>query len=274
MAVATVDYDRDGFVDLMLTNGDNSPPFNIGPHQLFRNLGNQNNWLQIDLQGTLSNRDGIGTQVIMTSAGISQIRHQDGGMHIYTQNHPRIHFGIGNNNKSDLLVVYWPSGAIQKLYDVAANQIITLVEPSDRIPATALPLNYGDDLENQPLLVASDLVPFQFTGQAGAKVSLAINRAEESSDFIPCFFVIGSDGREVARSCQQENGLVEFSLPATGTYALWVHDDNHLDTGNFDLQFRLLQPGNPAEDIPLLPLWALVLLSAFIIRSNKKHLGK
>ena len=61
------DYDRDGYLDLFVTNGRGAYPFNEGPDQLFRNIGSGNNWLQIDLKGTISNRDGIGARLFATT---------------------------------------------------------------------------------------------------------------------------------------------------------------------------------------------------------------
>ncbi|MDJ0573340.1 MAG: VCBS repeat-containing protein, partial [Pleurocapsa sp. MO_192.B19] len=61
--VVTADYDLDGFLDLFVTNGAGAAT--DGPQQLFRNQGNNNNWLEIDLEGVESNRDGIGAQVFL-----------------------------------------------------------------------------------------------------------------------------------------------------------------------------------------------------------------
>jgi hypothetical protein len=67
-SVAMADLDVDGFLDLFVTNGLNLRPRNYGgAHALFRNLGNSNHWLQFDLQGTTSNRDGIGARVLVTT---------------------------------------------------------------------------------------------------------------------------------------------------------------------------------------------------------------
>ena len=130
--VAIADYDRDGFLDLFVANGrDPTSPFTAdGPHQLFRNQGNDNNWLEIDLEGAVSNRDGIGSRVELTVAGIIQIREQTGGMHRITQNHQRVHFGLGKHRRVDQITVKWPSGIVQRLNDIEANQILHITEPS------------------------------------------------------------------------------------------------------------------------------------------------
>lgn len=129
--VSVGDYDRDGFLDLFVTNGIGNPPFSIGPHQLFRNAGNGNHWLEIDLQGTKSNRDGIGAVVALETGGKKQIRIQDGGIHSFSQDHQRIHFGLGENAVVDKLTVRWPNGGVQELKAVKADQILQIVEPDD-----------------------------------------------------------------------------------------------------------------------------------------------
>ena len=127
--VTTVDYDQDGFLDLFVTNKSklvDNPPF-----ELFHNLGNENHWLEIDLEGVTSNRDGIGAQVFATAGGITQLREQTGGIHNGTQNHQRIHYGLADNMEVEKLIVRWPSGIEQKLHNIPADQIIRIVEPDD-----------------------------------------------------------------------------------------------------------------------------------------------
>ena len=129
-AVVTADYDGNGFLDLFVTNGAGLEPFANGPHQLYRNLGNGNHWLEIDLEGVRSNRDGIGARVEVAAGGVVQQRTQGGGMHGYAQNHQRLHFGLAENKKVDWLSVHWPSGRVQRLTDVQADQILRIQEPT------------------------------------------------------------------------------------------------------------------------------------------------
>jgi len=132
--VSMVDFDNDGFLDLYVTNGWRGDLTNsTGPSQLFRNLGNENNWLEIDLVGTISNRDGIGSHLIISSGNVTQIREQNGGMHFRAQNHQRIHVGLDSNEVVDYVIVYWPSNIVSAKKNISANQIVKITEPSKSI---------------------------------------------------------------------------------------------------------------------------------------------
>ena len=130
MSVTMADYDRDGYLDLFVTNGRGAYPFNEGPDQLYRNTtSNSNNWLQVDLEGTISNRDGIGARLFATTPdGKTQLRENGGGIHWCQQDQKRIHFGLAQNETVSELVIHWPSGVLQKLTDVPVNQVLHVVE--------------------------------------------------------------------------------------------------------------------------------------------------
>lgn len=129
--VAVADYDRDGFLDLFVTNGAGPPPFSHdGPHQLFRNQGNENHWLEIDLEGVVSNRDGIGAKLTLEVTDKTLIRQHDGGIHSFSQDHQRIHFGLGPRTTVDRLTIQWPSGVVQRLKKVQVDQILRVREPA------------------------------------------------------------------------------------------------------------------------------------------------
>ena len=128
-SVATADYDRDGYLDIFVTNGRAEYPFSEGPDQLFHNTGGNNNWLQIDLEGTVSNRDGIGTRLFATTPdGKTQLRENGGGIHWCQQDQKRIHFGLAENEKISELTIHWHSGIVQTLKNVPANQVLRVVE--------------------------------------------------------------------------------------------------------------------------------------------------
>lgn len=133
--VTTVDYDGDGFLDLFVTNGGSMGrslgiPSEAGGYALYRNKGNGNHWIMIDLEGTGSNRDGIGARVDVTADDLTQVRVQDGGVHHRGQNHSRLHFGLGPHERVDTIRVQWPNGTVQELRDVDANQVLDIKEPA------------------------------------------------------------------------------------------------------------------------------------------------
>ncbi len=142
-SVTMADYDKDGYLDLFVTNGRGAYPFNEGPDQLFRNISNGNNWLQIDLEGTVSNRDGIGARLFATTPdGNTQLRENGGGIHWAQQDQKRIHFGLAQNETVSELAIHWPSGIVQKLRDVPVNQVLRVVEEGVQ---TSLPGDVNQD---------------------------------------------------------------------------------------------------------------------------------
>jgi len=128
-SVSLADFNNDGFLDIYITN---TVFDNFGPSQLFKNLGNENHWLEIDLVGTVSNRDAIGAHVFVNTDDKKQLREQNGGMHYRSQDHQRLHFGLGNNTEINSIIVYWPSGIVSGLLDIPSNNILELVEPYEQ----------------------------------------------------------------------------------------------------------------------------------------------
>jgi len=120
--LATGDIDNDGDSDLLLMN--------VGePPVLLRNDGgNANNWLGINLVGTKSNRDAIGTQVTITSDGRRRVKQRLGGTSYCSASDPRLVFGLGGSRKIEEIEIKWPSGEISNLKNVRANQYLTIKE--------------------------------------------------------------------------------------------------------------------------------------------------
>jgi hypothetical protein len=135
-SATTADIDGDGFLDLLLASGGSMGrslglPSDGGGYQLFRNVAvNGNRWLMIDLEGTQSNRDGIGAVVSVTAGGVTQTRIQGGGVHHRGQNHARLHFGLANSDRIEKVMVRWPSGQTHEVSGVSSNAILHVKEPA------------------------------------------------------------------------------------------------------------------------------------------------
>ena len=95
-----------------------------------RNDGDHgNHYLLVHAVGTASNRDGIGARVIISAGGQTQHAEVQSGGSYLSHNDLRLHFGVGEAERVDRLEVRWPSGVVQVLSDIAADQVLTVVEP-------------------------------------------------------------------------------------------------------------------------------------------------
>jgi hypothetical protein len=118
---AYADIDNDGSLDvLMTTNG--------GRAYLYHNEGGRNASLRVKLVGTKSNRDGIGAVARLLTGKDQQSQTVHSGSSYLSASELVLTFGLGSQNKADLIEVQWPSGQIDKLTNVAAGQMITVQE--------------------------------------------------------------------------------------------------------------------------------------------------
>jgi hypothetical protein len=120
---AYADYDHDGDLDVIIST-------NNGPAYLFRNDGgNKNNWLNVRLTGTKSNRSAIGAVVRIESASGKQWNMVRSGSSYCSQSDLALTFGVGHDTKVTQLQIEWPSGAKQQLTNISVNQFLTIEEP-------------------------------------------------------------------------------------------------------------------------------------------------
>lgn len=124
--LAHLDYDSDGDLDLVVVNNQAEPV-------LYRNDNPVGNYLRIELEGTQSNRDGVGAFITVTP-NLDTPSHQmvweiDGGSSFLSQNEQIAHFGLaGQSTSVDQVTIQWPSGLTQHLFDVDPNQTHLILE--------------------------------------------------------------------------------------------------------------------------------------------------
>ena len=114
------DLDNDGAIDAVMS-------VLGGPPIVFHNRGGGGRWLTLSLRGGRSNRDGFGARVFVNG------QRQDAGAagSYLSSNDKRVHFGLGSAATANV-EIRWPSGVVQKLKNVTANQILGAAEPEAR----------------------------------------------------------------------------------------------------------------------------------------------
>ncbi len=122
--VAFGDLDNDGRVDMIVTVLN-------GPVKYLHNITDpKNHWILLKLVGRKSNRMGLGAQVrLVTEDGAVQWNEATTAVGYAASSDPRVHFGLGSNQKIKEIEIRWPSGIKQVLADVKSDQILTVEEP-------------------------------------------------------------------------------------------------------------------------------------------------
>ena len=231
-AAATGDLDNDGDLDLIVANLDE-------PIGVYRNDISNSNSVIVQLEGSQSNRQGIGATIEATVGSRKQISMINPHRGFQSSNEPIAHFGLGNVNKIDSLKILWPSGKVQILNDVQANQRLLIREPAKadkpqtastetmftQLERTSLPTHKEidfDDFELQPLL------PNKLS-QLGPGVSIGDVNGDGLED------VYVSRGRVQRRSLvlgSEQQKWLELSIGRPGD------DSNHEDMASlfFDVE--------------------------------------
>lgn len=119
--ISCTDFDQDGDVDIIIANNGAHPTY-------FRNESpEKNRYFSIKLTGDKTNPDAVGAKIWLTAGGITQFREIRLGSNYLSNNYTAAHFGLGQNNRIDKVLVRWPDGVIQELSDLPSNTHKTLV---------------------------------------------------------------------------------------------------------------------------------------------------
>ena len=129
------DLDNDGDIDIVVSNCN-------GPARLMLNeVGNRRNWLSVELEGTESNRDGIGARVAVLRNPDQPLwrRARTDGSYM-SANDIRVHFGLGEAETVGGVLVHWPSGRREVWREISVNRFVSLREGSgEPLPPPADP---------------------------------------------------------------------------------------------------------------------------------------
>lgn len=211
------DFNNDGYVDilggggLMMNNGDMTFTLNVsaptnGPigdvnndgfmdivlgNTIYMNSGNTNKHLTVNLTGTASNKNGIGARIVVASPSFTQMREIRSGDAFHYMSSLNAHFGLGTDTQIDQVTIYWPSGIVDVIEDVAVNSTLEVIEGNfstnvtetakgefTLFPNPALDVLYvrsQDNMANQPVNV------FSIDGQRVLNATLRNDQLDISS---------------------------------------------------------------------------------------------
>jgi len=130
-AAAFGDIDNDGDLDLYVSAGPAEIDPGVGGNidLLFENtIGTNNNWLEFRLEGVQSNRSAVGARVTCFTDTLMQLREVQSGSGYNSFNPLVQHFGFGQRTIVDSVIIRWPSGIIDRMFEVPMNQIINVLE--------------------------------------------------------------------------------------------------------------------------------------------------
>ena len=120
--LALTDFDRDGDLDVVLTN------MSAAPTLLRNDGGNVKSWVALRLVGTKSDRAAIGAKVVVESGGAKQFREVNPFGSYESTSTATVHIGLGAATAVDRVTIRWPSGATEALSDLPARHFVTVVE--------------------------------------------------------------------------------------------------------------------------------------------------
>jgi hypothetical protein len=120
--LAIGDYDNDGRMDVLIVDSEGKP---LLLHNETPQVGH---WLIVRLVGTKSNRDGLGALIKVSAGDLNLVRLCQTDGSYMSASDKRVHIGLGGAKVVSSLSVQWPSGQVDKLANIPADQIITVVE--------------------------------------------------------------------------------------------------------------------------------------------------
>lgn len=120
------DFDGDGRVDVVVT------ALGMDAEIWMNRTEGSGHWLDVALEGTKSNRDGIGAVVKVVTANGVQYNHMTTSVGYASSSHGPVHFGLGSETKAKLVEIRWPSGTVQTLQEVQGDRVLNVKETAGK----------------------------------------------------------------------------------------------------------------------------------------------
>jgi len=119
--MALGDLFNDGHEEALITNMNETP-------SLYYNTAAIGNFISLKVIGVKSNRAALGAVVTLEQGSDKCEKEVRSGDGYISQSDLRIHFGLGKASKADKVTIRWPSGLVETLQNLPANQYYTVVE--------------------------------------------------------------------------------------------------------------------------------------------------
>ena len=242
------DYDSDGDLDLFVANWEGQPNF------LYANNGNSKRWISLRLVGTVSNRAAVGAKVRLKAEVFGEATWQLREVSTQTgrngQNSLNLAFGLGEATRIDSIQIEWPSGIVQTLTDVAADQYLTVTERAAQVQF----IHNALDLAADPVdvyvngtLAADDLAfrtatSFVLIGTGEVRIDFAPGNSTSAADAFKRFSVAFEADQSYVIVA---DGLGDRSTQADDAFTLFTYDQAKQTASKPDHVDLLLHHGSP-----------------------------
>ncbi len=262
------DYDNDGDQDLIVTNGDGGILFYENKTLNFDDTESTLNWFKVHLEGTVSNRDAIGTTLMLTTTN-GTIKRYYSGVGFLSQSLQAVHFGLNDAATVSELEIKWPSGLIETYNNLDSNTTIKATEnqgieildilPSQKVYGCTDPVscNYNPDATlddgSCTYLTSQNII---------GNTSSSFLRTETytyniTAGSIAVWQVVGG---EILNGQGSNSIVVKWHLEESGRVAV-IESDGQCSSLEASIDIEL-GTGNLPDDISIARLWNEALLEA------------